>query len=84
MGAMALIGYKGDECHSGGWRKSSYSLTAGHCVEVANLPGGKAAGLAEGRVGVRDSVQGAAGAVLGFDRKAFAAFIARIRTLPAS
>jgi hypothetical protein len=53
-----------------GWRKSSYSLTNGHCLE---------AGITEGRlVGVRDS-QAVAGPQLGIEPTAWTAFVMRLR-----
>jgi hypothetical protein len=53
------------------WHKSSYSGTnGGDCVEVAVLPDG-------GRA-VRDS-KDSEGAVLGFSRSEWAAFIGRVR-----
>jgi hypothetical protein len=57
-----------------GWRKSSYSMSNGHCVETARLAGGAG-------VGVRDS-QAAAGAVLRFALGAWNRFLQKSR--PAS
>jgi hypothetical protein len=49
------VGDNGDECNLAGgrWRKSSYSMSNGHCVETARLAGD--------RVGVRDSQAAVAG-----------------------
>jgi hypothetical protein len=61
----------GDECAAGSvWRKSSYSLSNGQCVEVAQL--------ADGRIGVRDS-KAADGPVLRFEAGVWAAFLADLR-----
>ena len=62
----------GDECGLG-WRKSSYSMSNGHCLETARLAGG--------RVGIRDS-KAVAGPVLGFEPEAWVAFLAGLRTSP--
>ena len=56
---------------SGGWQKSSYSMSNGQCVETARLVGG--------RVGVRDSMA-AEGPVLRFDPGTWAVFLAELRT----
>lgn len=70
---IAPAGDKGDECNpSGGWRKSSYSMSNGQCVETARLAGG--------RIGVRDSK--ARELVLRFEPEAWAAFVAELRTSP--
>ena len=53
----------------GEWRKSSYSMSNGQCVEVR---------MADGLIGVRDSMAPAA-AVLRFTPGAWAAFIGDIR-----
>ena len=56
----------GDECHlDEGWRKSSYSMSNGHCVEFARL--------ADSLIGVRDS-KAVDGALLLFALGAWAAF----------
>ena len=60
-----------------GWRKSSYSMSNGHCVETARLAG--VAGVAG--VAVRDS-QAAGGAVLHFGPGAWSAFLAELRESP--
>lgn len=56
----------------GGWRKSSFSMSAGQCVEVARLK--------DGRIGVRDS-KAPSGPVLRFDRESWAAFLRDLRNL---
>jgi len=69
-------GDNADECNPrGGWRKSSYSMSNGQCVETARLT--------DGRIGVRDS-KAAAGAVLRFEPEAWGAFLAELRTSPSS
>ncbi len=60
-----------------GWRKSTYSMSNGHCVETARLAG--VAGVAG--VAVRDS-QAAGGVVLRFAPEAWATFLAELRTSP--
>ncbi|GAB3284264.1 DUF397 domain-containing protein [Parasphingorhabdus pacifica] len=52
------------------WRKSRRSQAQNGCVEVAFGPG---------RIGVRDSKQGASGPLLAFDARAWTAFTARAR-----
>jgi hypothetical protein len=54
------------------WRKSTYSNgSGGDCTECAVLPGG--------HVGVRDSKQGAEGAVLIFTAAEWRAFLLSVR-----
>jgi hypothetical protein len=55
---------------SAGWRKSSYSMSNGHCVETASL--------ASSRIGVRDS-KVVNGPVLSFGPRAWASFVAGLR-----
>jgi hypothetical protein len=73
MSSMAPCGDNQDKCKpAGSWRKSSYSMSNGQCVEVANL--------GSGRLGVRDSqAVGSAGAVLHFRHHAWSAFTAGLR-----
>jgi hypothetical protein len=51
------------------WVKSTWSLSNGNCVEVANLPGGA--------VGVRDS-KDCAGPVLNFDPRQWQTFVTNV------
>jgi Domain of unknown function (DUF397) len=54
------------------WRKSSYSMSNGHCVEAARLAGGS--------IGVRDSRAVARGGpVLRFEPGAWTTFLAELR-----
>jgi len=59
-----------DDLKNAVWRKSSYSGNGGNCVEVADLPGGRAA--------VRDSKH-PDGPVLSFTRAEWEAFLAGAR-----
>jgi len=69
------VGDNTDERPDGSWRKSSYSMSNGACVETALLAGG--------RIGVRDSLA-AEGSVLRFEPGVWAAFLAELRTSPSS
>ena len=55
------------------WRKSSYSMSNGQCIEVARL--------VAGHIGVRDS-KAAEGPVLRFEPGAWTAFLAELQTSP--
>jgi len=66
MGKSSPIVDDGDECNPANWRKSSYSMSNGHCVEIARLSGG--------RVGVRDS-KATEKRVLRFHPETWAAFL---------
>lgn len=61
---------------NGGWRKSTYSMSNGQCVETTRLAGGTG-------VGVRDS-QAVAGVVLRFGPVAWAAFLSELRASSSS
>jgi hypothetical protein len=75
MGDRAPFGDNAEERDSGeGWRKSSYSMSNGQCLEIARLAGG--------RIGVRDSKAAAGGLVLRFEPQTWAAFLAELRTSP--
>jgi len=63
---------EGNCARSGSWRKSSFSMSAGDCIEVAILP--------DARVGVRDS-RATAGPHLRFPRDTWATFLGDIRTI---
>ena len=54
----------------GRWRKSSFSMSNGDCIEVADL--------ARGRIGVRDS-KAVAGPHLRFSPGAWTAFVGDVR-----
>ena len=72
MGDGAPVGHNGDEYDLvGGWWKSSYSMSNGHCLETARLTGG--------RIGIRDS-KAIKGPVLRFGPGAWATFLAGLRT----
>jgi hypothetical protein len=70
MGEMASAQH-----NPGGWRKSSYSMSNGQCVEAACLR--------PGRVALRDSVA-PAGTVLHFEAEAWSSFLDEIRTSKSS
>ena len=73
MGDGPEAGGNADECNlGGGWRKSSYSMSNGQCVETARL--------VSGRIGVRDSMA-PAGAVLRFAPEVWGTFLEGLRTL---
>jgi hypothetical protein len=71
------VGENGDESSlDQGWRKTSYSMSNGHCLEVARLAGGR-------RIGVRDSkAVSTGGLVLRFESRVWAAFLAEIPSFP--
>jgi uncharacterized protein DUF397 len=73
MGDMTPIGGNEDERKTAGsWRKSSYSMSNGQCVEISCL--------VDGRIGVRDSqAVESAGPVLHFGHHAWSAFMAGLR-----
>ena len=75
MGGIAPAGDNGDERNPGDWRKSSYSMSNGHCLEIARLAGGG--------IGVRDSKAAAAArVVLRFEPQTWTAFLAELRFSP--
>lgn len=63
---------EGNCARSESWRKSSFSMSAGDCVEVAILP--------DAGVGVRDS-RATAGPHLRFSLDAWATFLGDVRTI---
>jgi hypothetical protein len=73
MGDSASVGDNREECNPGDWRKSSYSMSNGQCVETARF--------ADGRIGVRDS-QAAEGLVLCFRPETWASFLAELGRSP--
>ena len=75
MADRAPIGHDEGQCDTGDWRKSSYSMSNGHCLETARLVGG--------RIGVRDS-KAADGLVLRFEPATWSAFLAELRTAPSA
>lgn len=68
------VGENGDKSPLGqGWRKSSYSMSNGHCLELARFAGGP-------EIGVRDSTAiSTGGPVLRFEPQAWCAFLDEIR-----
>jgi hypothetical protein len=62
---------EGNYARSGPWRKSSFSMGTGDCIEVAIL--------SDARVGVRDS-KATAGPHLPFPPDVWAAFLGDVRT----
>jgi len=73
MDDRTLLWDNAGECDPGeGWRRSSYSMSNGQCVEAARLPGGS--------IGVRDSK--AAGSVLRFEPATWAFFLTELRKWP--
>jgi hypothetical protein len=74
MGGRAPVWDNEDERDLGeDWRRSSYSMSNGQCLEAARLAGG--------RIGVRDS-KAPEGLVLSFKPSAWAAFLTEVRTSP--
>lgn len=75
MADRAPMGHNEGERDTWDWRKSSYSMSNGHCL--------KAGRLVSGRIGVRDS-KAADGLVLRFEPAAWSAFLAEIQTAPSA
>ena len=75
MGDKVPVGDNGDERAVDDWRKSSYSMSNGHCLEAARLAGG--------RIGVRDS-KASDGLVLRFGPATWSEFLAGLRTSPSA
>ena len=74
MSDKTPLGDNGDECNPGpSWKKSSYSMSNGQCVETARL--------AAGQIGVRDSKSSEKGPALHFTPGAWTAFTAAVRTM---
>lgn len=74
MSDKTPLGDNGDECNPGpSWKKSSYSLSNGQCVETAQL--------ADGQIGVRDSKAAEKGHTLCFTPAAWAAFTVTVQTM---
>ena len=72
MADRISVGNNGAEGNYGdGWRKSSYSMSNGQCIEISRL--------AAGHIGVRDS-KTIEGPVLRFEPGAWTAFLAGLRT----
>jgi Domain of unknown function (DUF397) len=73
MPGETLVGENEDKSPLGqGWRKASYSMSNGHCLEVARLAGGL-------RIGVRDSkAVSTEGLVLRFEPRVWTSFLAEI------
>lgn len=68
------LGDNEDENLGGRWRKSSYSMSNGHCVETAQLASG---------IAVRDSHAVAAGSpILHFGPGAWVNFLNELRAFP--
>jgi Domain of unknown function (DUF397) len=75
MGDRTPAGDNADECDPDrGWRKSSYSMSNGQCVEIARL--------ASGQIAVRDSQATAEGLVLRFNPQTWAGFLAELQSSP--
>jgi hypothetical protein len=71
MSDRAPVRDNGDECDlREGWRKSSYSMSNGHCLEIAHL--------VDGRVAVRDS-KAPDGPVLRFQPESWINFLRRLQ-----
>jgi hypothetical protein len=71
MGDIVPARRNGDKCEAGlRWRKSSYSMSNGQCVEVSRL--------ADSCIGVRDS-KAAEGLVLRFESETWAVFLDELR-----
>jgi Domain of unknown function (DUF397) len=71
MSDRAPMGDNEGERDTEDWRKSSYSMSNGHCLEAARL--------VSGRIGVRDS-KAADGLVLDFEPAIWSAFLAELQT----
>jgi hypothetical protein len=70
MSSKVIAGVRENESYLGDWRKSSYSMSNGQCLEAARLSGGS--------IGVRDS-KAPEGPVLLFGTGAWSALVTELR-----
>ncbi len=74
MSDKTPLGDNGDKYLRGtGWKKSTYSMSNGQCLETSQF--------ADGQIGVRDSKAVGQGPMLRFTPGAWTAFVSTVRTV---